>query len=312
MSKEIKLPKLPDEIKKDSKRGRLAVFIGAGVSQLYGCDSWKELSHRLVKKCFDLKVINFERQERLLADGNYKKIISFCHNKLKNTDRKEEYIKCIKEGCKDKSKKCDIYDNIHKLGSDNIYLTTNIDNIFSRKFKGAIKSEINDFKQGAESNFLYHLHGHIDKLDSLVLTVDEYIDRYQESIYTNFLAAIFANYTVLFIGYGLNEWEILNQILKQFSNKRERRERKLFILLPVYKSMLEVEQAYFIPFGITVLSCEKKDRGYGEIGEVIRGWVKELQELPKALFKDQEKIKKIASAPYTEEIGKELIGIISK
>ena len=297
MSKAPKIPDLLKEIKEAYTTGKLAVFVGAGISRLYGCDGWKELAHRLVKRCFDSNKIIFKQQEILLSDDNYKKVISFCKGKLEEKD----YIECVKSGCEGDGKKQNIYKSILKLGSDNIYLTTNIDDMFSKEFNGRIKSKPHEFKQEIETDYLYHLHGHIGVPNSLVLTIKEYIEHYRDERYAQFLSSIFSTYTVLFIGYGLREWEILDRIVSKFSSPKA---LPKFILLPVHEGMDEVEKEYFEPFDITLIPCEKETKGYMQIVEVIQSWVKQMD--PNDFLSSLEEVKEIASCAYTPERGKKL------
>ncbi len=52
----VPIPDLPDEIKNAVDQGKLALFIGAGVSRLVGCKGWSELACELVNVAYDKRL----------------------------------------------------------------------------------------------------------------------------------------------------------------------------------------------------------------------------------------------------------------
>ncbi|CAB5496323.1 hypothetical protein THERMOT_495, partial [Bathymodiolus thermophilus thioautotrophic gill symbiont] len=75
-------PLLPSEIKQAINDEKLAIFIGAGVSRLIGCDGWDTLATNLVKKCAEENLIEPITKELLLKQSDQIKLISICHNVL--------------------------------------------------------------------------------------------------------------------------------------------------------------------------------------------------------------------------------------
>lgn len=74
--KEIKeLPLLEDyPVLKDALENReLVIFIGAGVSRLLGCKSWDDLATDLLKKCLELKLIDYYEFEEIKKYPEQKK-----------------------------------------------------------------------------------------------------------------------------------------------------------------------------------------------------------------------------------------------
>ena len=65
MSNITLIPRIPNEIKDAVDNGTLAVFIGAGVSRLVGCEGWDTLARNLVKRCYEEGIINFKENETL-------------------------------------------------------------------------------------------------------------------------------------------------------------------------------------------------------------------------------------------------------
>lgn len=199
------IPTVPDEIRDAVNSGTLAVFIGAGVSRLVGCEGWDTLAKNLVSRCHEKGIINFMEKETLSRVPDHKKTITICHHLFKNKNLPdiffEEMNKSLKEGGGVKTP--NIYDDICKLRG--LFLTTNADTHFDRMF---IPTNIlyRDFEFKADrldSANLYHIHGSVKDRSSLIFTVSAYMKRYTNPVFRQFLEQIFRKYTVLFLGYGL-------------------------------------------------------------------------------------------------------------
>src|SRR6266568_9143855 len=78
------IPEVPDEIKAAVDSDTLAVFIGAGVSRLLGCEGWDSLAKNLVKRCLKEKIINFKESETLSSNSDHKKTITICFHLFTN------------------------------------------------------------------------------------------------------------------------------------------------------------------------------------------------------------------------------------
>ncbi len=74
-----------------------------------------------------------------------------------------------------------------------------------------------------QANSVVHLHGSVADQGSMILTTRQYIKQYAsdhrgrdaslENRALTFLEHLFAHYTVLFVGYGLEELEILEYVI---------------------------------------------------------------------------------------------------
>lgn len=278
------IPELPEGIKEAAEEKNLALFIGSGVSQICGCDSWEDLAKRLVNSCHIEGLIPYKVKDYLLRERNSKKVITICQN-LCDASSQDIYIETLKEGLKRKksSPLSNVYDYLYNKerleGFGNIYLTTNIDTLFPIDSEHRLY-QLNDFDPDRISlGKLYQLHGCVEDEDSLVFTVPEYIKRYTEcDKYIDFLERIFKEYTVLFIGYGLDELEILQFMVPKVIHEGtygDKQRHKRFILLPLYKgeeNILKQEQSYFNAFGIEVIAYPKDEKGYEQLTNVIDQW----------------------------------------
>ena len=358
------IPDLPIEIKEAVNNGTLAVFIGAGVSRLVGCEGWDELAKKLVERCYKDKYFNFREKEALSRITDQKKTITICYNVFKSSNNEdiffEEMNKSLKEMYVSKSafkeiedeleletgiirdelrkkfildhtniinREIDLADSevyskidskfedykkniesilrgIHKrnyIGTPNIYneivdlgalcITTNADTHFDRLFHPKnIIIDPKDFLPGRlDKKNLYHIHGSVHDRANLIFTVSKYLERYSEDSFRAFLNEIFDydKYTVLFLGYGLAEFEILDFILR-YKNKQEglKLAPKHFMLSPVYQgeeNIMKYEKEYYNDLGINIKMYEKDDKGYNYLIDVLRSWKKEIRQTTKLL-----------------------------
>lgn len=272
-------PNLVDAINSN----KLAIFIGAGISRYVDCESWENLSKKLVKKCREENVINFLEQESLLKINDKIKLISIAYQALK--DKNGVFMKEMKYSLKDDNIKniknpgnnikerrfyeaSELYKDLKNIG--NTFITTNADRYFDQFFHP--KNIIKDFKRDVPNRLnkdrLYKIHGCISDKDSLVFLMDEYIEIYNNPNFNNFIKKIFGEYTVLIIGYGLNELELLKNIVPKDGNKH------YFIngYFQYEKKLLDLDKQYFESLGIELMPYYKDDIGYDE----LKGFIAEL------------------------------------
>lgn len=288
------IPPVPNEIKEAVNEGRLAVFIGAGVSRLVGCDGWDKLAYSLLSTCYKTykngdRLINYKEKETLGQIQDHKKLITSCYHILKNSDCEDFFYQEM-----EKSLRCgktidaeNIYKELIKLRG--LFITTNADTHFDDFFiPSNVIFEVGNFKKDlVDKTNLYHIHGSITSRESLVFTVSEYMKRYNNPDFRFFLEKIFNEYTILFVGYGLGEFEILDFLL------RDKKEKKHFILAPFFKgedNILSFEQSYYGDLGVFVLPYEKDENGYVQLYEVIKHWNNEINLSTKYLPKTTKEI----------------------
>jgi hypothetical protein len=277
------IPEVPDEIREAVNDGTLAVFIGAGVSRLVGCEGWDALSRNLVNRCHRELIINYKERDTLSQIQDHKKTITICYHLFHNKERAdvfyEEMNKALKEG--DDIETPNIYGDIVKLRG--LFITTNADTHFDKLFNPEnILYRASDFKADRLDNTnLYHIHGSVRDRTSLIFTVSEYMKRYTDPEFKKFLGQIFREFTVLFLGYGVAEFEILEFILKD-NPRNPTLPPRHFIPSGFYRgeeNILAYEQAYYNELGINILGYEKDAKGYRQLIEVIRRWNEEINQV---------------------------------
>lgn len=277
------LKKLP-HIVGARKNEKLIVFVGAGISSLWGCKRWKEMAVALVDSCFEKGEIDHWAREALLAkySGSPRKLITIAKNILKTN-----YLDALKKTLQllpdRKSKLPDLFNNLFSIQAS--YITTNIDDHFSCLFDKD-KVHIDPSKFILKPNNIIHLHGVIYDSDSLVMTIDEYIKRYQNDRFRDFLEAAFFDqqYCFLFVGYGVDEMEIIDFMIQKYSSGTKSLKtfiNRFYILLPFYyneEPLLKYEQLYFDQIHMSVIPYAINAKGHDQIDEVLLSWRKMFEE----------------------------------
>lgn len=303
-NKILHIPKLPPQIIAAVNDNRLAIFFGAGVSMLIGCSNWENLGGKLIDKCYSTPkidnnnetCINYKEREALKQMNNPKKVITICHYILNKNNAENEFFKEIEESLKPKDEllvKNNIYNELKSLPA--LFITTNIDTHFDIKYLPPnIIIDQKDFnEQNIDNSKLYHIHGSIKDWSTVVLSIDEYFKRYNDKGFTTFLNRIFSEKVILFIGYGLNEYEVLDFLISKSGISPQERDAH-YVLLPFYQgedTLLEFEEHYFSQMGITVIPYRKDEKGYGQLFEVIKSWNKEILYHSRFLHESYETIK---------------------
>ncbi len=296
-----KEPNIPQSILRAIEEDNLAIFIGAGVSQVIGCWSWEKLAVALIEKCYEEKCINY-RQKQILSNYNdCKKIITICRNLLKENGRLNDFYKIIDDCCKgdeEKKKKFNIYQELIRIPA--LYITTNFDKHFDEWFHAdRIVSKDEGFKQDLLSNEkLYHIHGSIKNHKTLVLTVHEYFERYNPNNFQRFLKRIFLDKVILFVGYGMAEFEILDFLMTKAETERK---KERFILLPYYKGhedILAFDEYYFEEMGVTIVPYESDEKGYEQLYDVIKSWNGKIQHVSPYSYKKMKNIDEVVDSQW--------------
>ena len=292
------LPSLPLKLKEAAEKNELAIFIGAGISRYLGCKGWNELANNLLKKCNEKGLISFFEQEALSKHNDPKKIITICNKILDD----ELFMDEMKKSLNDKEVKknnpaLEIYRNLFKLNG--LFITTNADKHIDQLFESE-NIIIENFKaNNINNNYLYKIHGSITKKDSLIFTAQQYINRYNKSNFVEFLKNIFNKYTVLFVGYGLSEFELLDYLVKTTYNTIK---RHYYVngYFKHEKRIFELDKLYFDELGIELIAYQKDEKGYEQLKDVIKHWAEQIEKETIVPINTFEEIDKVLENPYDE------------
>jgi len=281
------LPVLPKELKNASLESNLAVFIGAGISRLLGCWGWGKLADSLIESLYKEKLIKFKEKTSLLSESNRLTKITIAKSIFSENRKEEIFFNVLEKSLKYEKQLIknlpnqnvhDIYDYIYNLGGLNI--TTNGDALFHKNFiKENIIYNKEEFKpellETDLKNTLIKIHGSITSRKTMVFSLSEYINRYKDD-FLSFINEVFDKYRILFIGYGLEELDLLRPLVN--SNPKE---MKHFLLKAFYLNedrLLTFYKSYFKELGINVIGYALDEKGYDQIIEIIKEWGKEIKE----------------------------------
>ncbi|MFZ2541754.1 MAG: SIR2 family protein [Gallionella sp.] len=296
------IPELPEEIIQAGLNGELVLFVGAGASTLLGLPSWgtlaQEVLHSLQKKRF----LNFSELEQLRT-LEPKKQLSIA--KLIAAESEQELDLTIY--FKGKSEGTSIYKSINDIGC--VCVTTNYDELLTPRYL--------DVKDGSETpktvkricnkkEFLskhldepgtvIHLHGGISHPETMVVTTKDYLEHYDDPNVQHFLGELFASKTVLFIGYGLDEAEILEHILRRGSVKSTA-DRRRFVLQGYYRSQQplyeNLHRYYEKSFGVHVIGFVRDHENYKQQETLLRDWAPKIKINRPPLTHDLELMNKV-------------------
>jgi len=299
----VEEPQIPSEIINAVNNNNLVVFTGAGVSRLkpIECLGWDQLANNLIDKCFSAGKIYYKEKESLKKTIDHRKVITIVYKQFKENEELfwDEMKIALKE--KEKIKRENIYEDV--IGLRGVNITTNADTYIDEYFSAnRIVYEISGFSpNNIDRTKVYHLHGSINNPDSMIFTLPRYFKLYQADEVGPFLRKIFQENVVLFIGYGLGEFELLEYLFLHNSDKTCRR----FALLPYYKgeeNLYNMEQTYFDDMGITIIPFALDNLGYEQLSVIIKNWRKEINSLSKYAIDSIKEIEDVLVNPSGRKI----------
>lgn len=297
---------IPDEVKTAARMGKLAFFVGNGISRLYGLPSWDELATKMLSALADHGVIDHNKVA-LLSKCALKERVSIADHYFKNTDVASKGLTYAKMLRAKPDNTASAYASLAKCGVK--FVTTNYDNLLYEALKSANASDaVKDLKiesggNGAENaakktpaaevihffgdpaefdrtkllqnKVVFHLHGSINDEKTIVSSTTDYLRLYATESVRGFLNWFFDTNVVVFIGYGLEELELLDLIARAGGQDGSAKPRSFYLLLPVLSheaEILEQRQIYYKQLGITILPFSRDKKDYGAYGDLLERW----------------------------------------
>jgi hypothetical protein len=222
------IPKIPPEIELAANECKLVIFIGAGVSRLIGCPSWDEFANRALEQLVTNDRITYCDIQQL-SHLDARKRLSIALQIASVEDHRFDHEALIEPRPKKDSK---IYDYINRIGC--VCVTTNYDpflDVLAPAVSGAqVESSSShitpkrkliyrpdQFMSSVlqEPGTVIHLHGSIEDPKTMIISTADYLKHYNDKYVVTFLEDLFKRHTILFVGYGLEETEILEHILRK-------------------------------------------------------------------------------------------------
>jgi hypothetical protein len=239
----VPLPTIPTGLREAALIGKLIPFIGAGTSRLAGCPGWGDFANGALRQLIDKGKFTYSQLDQI-KDVSPRIKLSFATAIAAETKTTIDYDRLLHPRPRaEHNNGRRLYNSLFALG--NIFVTTNYDRWLDDRIvepapgvtpvaspattapSTPMRSihNVNEFLPAVltQSNTVIHLHGSVADPARMILTTRDYIQRYAndhrtgdattENRVLTFLEHLFEHHTVLFIGYGLEELEILEYII---------------------------------------------------------------------------------------------------
>ena len=300
------IPEIPEAIINAAEKGKLLIFVGAGVSRLLDYPSWGQFADQLLEKLASDGHITFG-EIMLLQDLDAKKKLTIAVQLAEKLVSEKYLFKFYEEKFyKDTDQNESPYKYLNELNCP--FITTNYDTCLDSYRNSKIRETS---KEGGESKGIedeslpiicepedfneselrtppktIHLHGSVIKPSSMIVTAGDYLKRYSDpsTNVQNFLSDVFKNYTVLFLGYGLDEAEILEHTLLKGNIKKtsdNKQAYKRFVLQGFYsyqRTTCEyLDKYYKETFGVATVPYTMEYKNYDQLKVVIEDWCSKLK-----------------------------------
>lgn len=228
-------------------RDGICLFLGAGVARNLGMPNWKELAIKITRFCLDEKMINNSLVHTLEHFEDPLKIISYCFKKIKEHKKEQIFDKFLcsifrdeprkqfEKYKKDKiNKQAEIYKDLIQLYESGkvLFVQTNYDDIIEtyavKSLKEGYVPYCDKSKKELDNSLLIYLHGKIDRFETsgedfcsnLVLSKEKYNEVYvkegnSRGLQEAFINKLLTKYCIIFLGYSLQDIEILQLIVNK-------------------------------------------------------------------------------------------------
>ncbi|MFX0200528.1 MAG: SIR2 family protein [Candidatus Hodarchaeota archaeon] len=301
------LPDIPQEVEDAAVAGSLVMFIGAGVSRLAGGPSWDEFAVGLLRFLADRRIITFGDIQQL-SHLDARKQLTIASQIAQGEDLNIDYKSLLQVS----ENKSNIYNHINQIGCS--YVTTNYDTFLHPRLLSSSDGSESSGRAGGggpickpqqflagvlrEPGTVVYLHGCVDEPDSMVITTTDYLRHYDNNYVQEFLGELFEKHTVLFVGYGLEEYEILEHMLRK-GKISGGQERKRFILQGFYSHQQNIYRHlydYFKKcFGMYLISFNMDYQEHHQLEYIMSDWAPRLEVRKPALADDLRFIEEVAS-----------------
>lgn len=269
-------PQIPEEIRSAAKRGSLVLFIGAGISRLAGLPSWDGFADKIIDQ---LKINPYQKQLlRTLRDPRKRLSIADI---LADSRDSFDFDVVLK-----KNETTDVYSQLNKF--ECAFVTTNFDRLILPDVSK--NRDINSWCYYQSKDILsanldapgtvIHLHGCVDSPTSMVITTQDYLRHYSEKSWPRkFLRTLFSEKTVVFLGYGLEEVEILENIFRASENKSSK-EIRTFIIQGFFEEeqplVENLSDYYRNSFSAKLIPFSRNINDFGQQTHILKHWLDQI------------------------------------
>jgi SIR2-like domain len=298
------IPPLPPGLKEAALRGTLIPFIGAGASRLAGCPNWIEFAERALRYFVDQGKFTHGQLAQLSQQHPRVKLsIARGLQRQHNLPIKFDAI-LYPDGRNTNPKGRRLYDALSKLGRT--FVTTNYDDWLDTTIgappltvsavggtgtptigqKPTIIYKVEELTPDnlERPNTIFHLHGSLLDPTRMILTTQDYVRHYAndrradgpegENRVLTFLGFLFSQKNVLFVGYGLEELEILEYVIGKARLMAEpgKTEIRHFLLQGFFSHEEELARSlsnYYAECGIQLIPFLRDQKDWDQLMDVL-------------------------------------------
>jgi hypothetical protein len=306
------IPEIPAGLREAALIGRLIPFIGAGTSQLAGCPGWNDFANGALKQLVDQGKLTYAQFDQI----NYlnpRIKLSIATTIAGETKTPIDYERLLHSTPRAEHKKGRrLYNSLFALG--NIFVTTNYDRWLDERIAEPTPGVtpavgpttlpastpmrsvhmVNDFMPAllTQSNTVIHLHGSVVDPNGMILTTRDYIQRYANDHRTGnadtenraltFLEHLFDHHTVLFIGYGLAELEVLEYVILKAKRQvnSAKNEARHFLLQGFFSHettlLRNMETYYLRECGIQLVPFLRDQKDHDQLLDVLEDFAQRI------------------------------------
>lgn len=262
------------KLSKAANNGNLVIFIGAGISKLCGFPLWNETCNMLIDHCVNQRWLSNEEGEQIRKCSDPIMKMSQCRKHI--TEKAfDQFLKGVFGKDVPEEYNAD-YQRLKKAlrALSSVIVTTNIDEVFdglcekeNRFYSTQHIENIRIIKGGKRQ--IWHIHGGLPNIKEIVFTEDQYKERYSDEKVIAAFKRFFDsnNCTVLFVGYGLGDTELLPYFVGDLKN------RKNHYFIKEHDKNKEDEFEKICKKcderGIQVLEYDLEDGGYKQIIKIL-------------------------------------------
>lgn len=279
--------------------GDLVLFVGAGLSKLLGYPTWSEAAARAIKSLREAKLTSYLECE-ILNKLSPKMQLSIATDIFERAGSKINYREIFSRE-KDSSDHDILYTALSKIGS--VFVTTNYDECLDNAaISLPTSTKPADISKDCAVQKIFcwpedmsvakldslgtvlHLHGSVRHEGTMVVTTRQYLEHYQKPYITTFLTELFSTKVVLFIGYSLEEVEILEFIIRKRSrlDDESKSEAKHFWLFPRLSSdnaIFDHLKFYYQKHcNVNLIGYNIDVNGHEQLARYILDWSEELKD----------------------------------
>jgi hypothetical protein len=304
------IPPLPPGLREAALRGTLIPFIGAGASRLACCPNWSEFADKALRYFVERgKFTHGQLAQLSQQPARVKLSIARALQREHNLPIEFDGI-LYPDGRNTNAKGRKLYEALSKLGKT--FVTTNYDDWLDTTVGAPPLTVSGDGGGGAtppirqnptviykveeltpdnleRPNSVFHLHGSLRDQDSMILTTQDYVRHYAndrraegpegENRVLTFLGFLFSEKNVLFVGYGLEELEILEYVIvkARLMAEQGKTEMRHFLLQGFFSHEQELARSlsnYYRECGIALIPFLRDQKDWDQLIEVLEEYAR--------------------------------------